>query len=128
MEYKITPMAKPRMTRSDAWRNPPRPIVARYWKFKSWCVLEKVALPCYGSHVTFVLPMPDSWSEKKKKQFDGQPHTQSVDLDNLLKGLCDAIYGNDSVIYDIHVTKRWGREGKIIIEDEICNHTSDFGR
>jgi Holliday junction resolvase RusA-like endonuclease len=41
---------------------------------------------------------------------------QKPDLDNCLKALSDAIYTNDSGIYDIHVTKLWGKEGKIKIE------------
>lgn len=123
-EYFITPIAKPRMSRSDKWKR--RPATAKYWKFVDQCRLEKVVLPCFGAHVTFILPMPKSWSQKKKGQMNGKPHMGSmghppekeIDLDNLLKALGDAIYGNDSGIYDIWVTKRWGCMGKIIIESK----------
>jgi Holliday junction resolvase RusA-like endonuclease len=116
-EYSIIPIAKPRMTRRDKWLDPSRPRVKKYRDFCLQCRLEKVVLPCYGSHVTFVLPMPDSWSEKKKLQYDGKPHMQTPDWDNLGKGISDAIYSDDSGIYDIHITKLWGREGKIIIQE-----------
>ena len=124
MEYLINPIPKPRMTQRDKWLKPPRAKVQRYWDFCLQCKLEKVVLPCFGAHVTFILPMPKSWSKKKKKEYDGKPHMGSmgnppqkeVDLDNLMKSLGDAIYGNDSGIYDICLTKRWGFLGKILIE------------
>jgi len=116
-EYNICPVAKPRMSNRDKFLKPPRPAVKRYWDFCLQCKLERVVLPCFGAHITFILPIPKSCSEKLKKQLDGKPHMQKPDLDNILKSLGDAIYTNDSGIYDIHVTKLWGREGKIIIQD-----------
>jgi Holliday junction resolvase RusA-like endonuclease len=119
-EYPIIPVPKPRMTMGDRRRKNKilRPPVKRYWDFCDQCKLEKVELPYFGAHVTFILPMPESWSEKKKKQFNGKPHQlkRKNDWDNLGKALSDAIYGEDSMIWDIHITKRWGKEGKIIIE------------
>lgn len=114
-EYQICPIAKPRMVRSDKWKK--RPATTKYWKFVYQCCLERVILPCFGAHVTFVLPMPKSWSKKKKIQYDGKPHMQKPDWDNLGKALSDAIYSDDSGIYDIWVTKIWGFTGKILIEE-----------
>ena len=144
IEYNITPVPKPRMTRQDKWPNPPpkykykewpRPAVKKYRTFCNQCNLEKVILPCYGSHVTFVLPFPQSFSNKRKTKWIGKPHTQRPDLDNLLKALSDAVYGEDSGIYDIWATKRWGTTGKIIIEDffgeemrEIIDRKEEKGR
>jgi len=118
MEYKINPVAKPRMTRSDKWKK--RPATTKYWKFVDQCKLERVVLPCFNSHVTFIIPMPASFSKKKKDQLNGKPHMQRPDLSNLLKALEDALYQEDSGIYDIHITKVWGLVGKIIIEEEKC--------
>jgi len=115
MEYFINPVAKPRMVRSDKWRK--RPATAKYWHFVDLCKLERVELPCFGAHVTFILPMPKSWSKKKRATMDGKPHMSRPDLSNLLKALEDAIYTEDSVIYDIHIEKRWGLEGKIIVKE-----------
>ncbi len=117
-EYLITPVPKPRMTRRDKWLKPARPAVARYRNFCTQCMLKKVHMPISGGHITFILPMSDSWNEKKKKQFDGMPHQlkRKNDWDNLGKALSDAIYGEDSMIWDIRITKVWGREGKIIVE------------
>lgn len=116
MEYQIIPLAKPRMTKRDKWLSPPRDCVREYWKFCHQCRLNKVILPCSEAHIIFVLPMPESWSEKKRLEMDGSKHENKPDLDNLLKALGDAIYKNDSCIWDARITKRWGREGKIIIE------------
>ena len=117
-EYAITPIPKPRMTRRDKWLDPPRERVRVYFNFCDLCRMRKVYLPSYRAHVTFVLPMPTSWSLKKKKAVDGKAHMNVPDLDNLLKALGDALYGDDSGLWDIHITKRWGYEGKIIIEED----------
>lgn len=117
MEYPITPVPKPRMSQRDKFLKPPRPQVARYWSFVDQIKLNKVVLPCFGAKVTFVLPMPASFSKKRKAEWAGKPHMQRPDLSNLIKALEDAIYSEDSVIYDIHLTKIWGYSGKIIIEE-----------
>jgi Holliday junction resolvase RusA-like endonuclease len=56
--------------------------------------------------------MPESWSRKKRALYDGQPHQQKPDLDNLVKAVLDAIYGDDSGIWDTHSQKRWTSEAK----------------
>jgi len=114
VEYNINPVAKPRMTKSDKWKK--RPATAKYWKFVDQCRLERVILPCFGAHVIFVLPMPKSWSQKKKIKMNGKPHMQKPDWDNLGKAISDALYQDDSGIYDIRISKLWGLTGKIIIE------------
>jgi Holliday junction resolvase RusA-like endonuclease len=113
-EYLINPVAKPRMTRADKWRK--RPATSKYWHFVDLCKLQRVEFPCFGAHVTFILPMPASWPKKKRATHNGKPHMSRPDLSNLLKALEDAIYQEDSVIYDVQITKRWGPEGKIVIE------------
>ena len=114
--YNITPIPKCRMTRRDKWLHPPRPCVARYRAFCTEILLRGVHLPTFGAAVTFYIPMPQSWSKKKKKAMDGQPHQQTPDLDNLLKALSDACYQDDSVIWHYSaISKRWGKEGRIEI-------------
>lgn len=78
-------------------------------------IAHKVELPEDGAHVIFHLPMPKSWSDKKKIEMRGQPHKQTPDLDNLMKALGDAIYKNDCVISDIRLTKVWDYKGQIQI-------------
>lgn len=114
-EYLITPMGKPRMTRSDKWKQ--RPEVLRYRAFKDEVRLNKVSLPERGYHITFVIPMPKSWSKKKKAEMNGKPHQQKPDKDNLEKALLDAIFEDDCRIWDGRVSKVWGETGKIIIKE-----------
>ena len=113
-KYPITPVPKPRMTRRDKWAK--RPCVLRYYWFKDLVRSYKVELPTENAHVTFWMPMPRSWSKKKKAEMVGGPHQQTPDLDNMLKALADAVYGDDSIIWDIRVTKRWATTGAIQIE------------
>lgn len=113
--YDITPIGKPRMIRSDRWRS--RPETSAYWFFKAQVRRLGITLPESGYHITFVLPMPKSWSKKKRQQHDGQPHQTKPDKDNLEKALLDAIFDDDCRIWDGRVTKRWGETGQIIIQE-----------
>lgn len=112
--YCITPVAKPRMTRRDKWLSPARPCVAKYREYKQ-------ALYDLGMEITpddgliFIMPMPKSWNKKKKAQHHGQPHDKRPDLDNLVKGIYDALLAEDSHMWRIYAEKRWGYEGKILV-------------
>jgi Holliday junction resolvase RusA-like endonuclease len=118
MIYKITPVGKPRMTRSDRWKK--RPATDKYWNFCDECRKHKVRLDPSGCRVTFFLPMPPSWSVKKRRLTRGMPHMGRPDLDNLLKSLLDALYQNDSIVWQLTgLEKYWEEEGKIVIEREI---------
>lgn len=112
-EYSITPVPKPRMTQRDKWAK--RPAVMRYREFCDQCRELGVTVPDGGAHVRFIMPMPKSWSAKKKAEMAGQPHQQKPDLDNLLKALFDATRKEDSGIYSISAIKEWGDHGRIII-------------
>jgi len=115
--YDITPMRKPRMTQRDKWHK--RKATSDYWAFKAEVKLKRVIVPESGSHVTFVMPMPKSWSKKKKAEMKGEPHQQTPDIDNLTKALLDAIYDDDSGIWDIRTTKIWGDTGQIKIATKV---------
>lgn len=122
--YHITPVPKPRMTRSDKWKK--RPCVMRYWAFKDECVLKGVEVPENGATVLFCIPMPKSWSKKKKAQMKGQAHKPTPDIDNLCKALLDAVYDDDSHIYHIELFKYWWDSGKILIEKKRVNHAANI--
>ena len=111
--YKITPVAKPRMTQSDRWKK--RPCVMKYWAFKDLVRLAGIKLPEGYGHVIFYVPMPKSWSKKKRAEMDGRPHRLKTrnDRDNLTKALQDAILENDGALWDMRTTKLWSYEGKI---------------
>jgi Holliday junction resolvase RusA-like endonuclease len=114
--YSVTPVAKPRMTRRDKWQV--RPQVAQYRAFCDELRLKGFSgqdIDPAGCHILFVFPMPAYWSHKKKNLMVGTPHQQRPDLDNLVKGLWDAVFDDDSWIYYMSAEKRWGWYGKIEI-------------
>ena len=115
MKYNITPTPKPRMTVSDKWKK--RPVVLKYFSFKDEVRRHKIEVDVEGCFVTFGIPMPKSWSHKKRKGLLNKPHQQKPDVDNLLKALLDAVYDDDSVVWSISVKKIWGDIGFIEIEN-----------
>ena len=86
----------------------------QYRSFKDEVRHHGVVLP-QNYHVIFVIPMPKSWSKKKKVQMHGQPNRQIPDKDNLEKALLDALYEQDCGMWDGRVTKVWGYLGEIIV-------------
>lgn len=114
MKYNINPCPKPRMTRADKWKQ--RPVVMKYRAFKDRVRELNIKLPLSKSHVIFYIAMPKSWSEKKKAIMSLTPHQNRPDLDNYLKGLFDAVYSEDSHIWDVRATKLWAYEGCITIK------------
>lgn len=115
LEYRILPMGKPRMTRRDVWKK--RDVVVRYHKFKDDCRELGITVK-NGDSIRFIMPMPPSWSAKKRAEMYGKPHTQVPDLDNLLKALQDATLEEDSHIHSLNgLSKVWGEEGMILIEN-----------
>lgn len=115
--YQITPIPKPRQTQSDRWKQ--RPCVMRYRAFKDQIKASGLAVPECGCRMIFVLPMPSSWSKKKKDRMRGMPHKQRPDTDNLVKAVLDAVLTEDSHIYHVDGLKFWGDSGQIIIEETL---------
>lgn len=111
----VSPCAKPRMTRSDKWKE--RPIVAKYRAFcdelrYNWNLAGLDDVPAEISLV-FRMPMPPSWGNKKRREMNGQPHQQTPDIDNLCKAVLDALLSNDSHIYSVQMSKYWATNGAI---------------
>ena len=111
--YNITPVPKPRMTRSDKWRK--RPATEKYWAFKDEC--KRAGLTFHsGDFIRFTIPMPDSWSKKKRVEMNGKPHRVRPDIDNCIKALLDAVFEyDDAHIWKLSFSKVWGETGAIAI-------------
>lgn len=116
MHLSLTPVSKPRMTRSDKWKQ--RPCVVAYRKYKD-DLKENIGEFKLGNalRLRFHLPMPASWSKKRRREMNGQPHQSTPDIDNLTKGILDALLKQDSHIYHTDAAKFWSDEGAIIIEN-----------
>jgi Holliday junction resolvase RusA-like endonuclease len=71
--------------------------------------------PDAGMRLEFFLPMPPSWSKKKRARMKGQPHRQKPDIDNLVKSFLDALLGDDSTVWHLAgQEKRWSEHGYIV--------------
>lgn len=75
------------------------------------------------------IPMPKSWTKKKKAEMDGKRHKSSPDADNVFKKVVDDIlriktkcqrFGNDKCISSFAVIKKWvmdeSKEGVEFVE------------
>tara|TARA_R100000656_G_scaffold123856_1_gene100904 strand:+ start:1904 stop:2257 length:354 start_codon:yes stop_codon:yes gene_type:complete len=116
MRADIPPCAKPRMTRSDKWKK--RQSVLKFFAFRDAVrqYSETHAVARYEFDIEFHVPMPKSWSKKKRALYNGQPHQQRPDLDNYLKAWIDSVFEEDSLVWKVKATKLWTDEsGHIII-------------
>ena len=118
LKLELTPVSKPRQTQADRWKK--RPAVLRYRKFADE-IREAAASNNFilsrTISIQFCMPMPSSWSKKKRLLRDGSPHDVRPDLDNLIKAVCDALCEEDKYNYRITASKHWCNVGGIIIHN-----------
>lgn len=69
--------------------------------------------------IEFRIPIPQSYSKKKKDELEWTPHNKKPDLDNLVKAVLDALNGvafeDDSLISDINASKTYAEEPGVYI-------------
>jgi Holliday junction resolvase RusA-like endonuclease len=125
--FDVIPFGAVRMTQSDRWKTNPnhldpnkrqRKAVTQYFNFKNILVLQANLMrfelgKCFDG--VFLIPMPDSWSAKKKERMNGMPCEVKPDTDNITKAIKDALRKNDSDIWYEKAEKRWAYKGSIII-------------
>jgi Holliday junction resolvase RusA-like endonuclease len=123
-EYRIDidPIPAPRMTQRDIWKK--RPVVVKYHAYRDAIRYKLLSqgmkkLPS-AMGFTFHMPMPKSWTKKRKEYMNGRLHEQKPDLDNLIKAVKDGFtYGTP--FDDSHVScyvfaqKVWSVEGAVVI-------------
>lgn len=114
----VEPMGKPRMTRADSWKK--RPVVVRYYQY---CDRIREVVGIIDGDVSIVnmtafLSMKKSFSTKKRNSLIGKPHRVKPDIDNIYKGVLDAILKNDSCVYAATLEKRYddGKGARIELE------------
>jgi hypothetical protein len=103
--HEVCPLPKPRMTQRDVWKK--RPCVVKY---RAYCdrlrELGVTVLP--GDWIWFILPQPKSRGKRAKLQHQASAHMVKPDLDNLLKGLIDAVVENDQELHSLGpIRKVW---------------------
>mgnify|MGYP001569726794 CR=1 FL=1 len=69
--------------------------------------------------LTFGMPIPNSWSQKRSESVEGKPHTSKPDIDNLRKLVFDAgngiLWPDDSIIAKDSARKIYSKEPYTII-------------
>jgi len=106
----------PRLTQKSKYYG----LGTRYKKWKNalrWEAKQQKFELGDNIQIGFYFSMPKSWSKKKKSQMMGRPHTQTPDLDNLIKSTVDALKSKDSSVYDIRAYKLWSDSDAICIEN-----------
>ena len=113
----ITPCPKPRMTKADRWRKRPSvlKIFASRDAVRQYKESKVVLQSAYHAHhlefesfeIGFHVPMPKSWSKKKKGYMNGSAHQQRPDLDNYLKAWKDSVYEEDAIVWRVKASKLW---------------------
>lgn len=130
------PLGKPRMTRRDVWKQ--RPCVVKY---RLWCdelrrqagLLSKVTfVRPHKLYVVAYFPIPASWPKRVKDKAAGQPHACKPDIDNVAKGIMDALLEHDQNIYRLHCQKFWddGKGARVVVtfEENIAVQTVNPGK
>lgn len=116
------PVAKPRMTQRDTWMK--RPVVLRYREF---CDRMREAagplpeLPPAQVHISVFIPMPESWSKKKKSAMAHTRQRKKPDFDNFIKSI-DGLFDDDSAIYWGDCMKTWCWAGEERAEVWVLFH------
>jgi Holliday junction resolvase RusA-like endonuclease len=119
----ITPQTHVRATQGDSvfFRIPREKLrpsglkrlmrLERYNKYKvdlgAEAKRKSFVMPPIGASITFVIPVPPSWSKKKKKLYHGRFHQSKPDIDNLQKAFLDSLMKEDKQIAHLEVQKRW---------------------
>ena len=69
--------------------------------------IKNFVMPPVGASVTFFIPVPPSWSKKKKKLHHGRFHQSTPDLNNLTKAFEDGLLAEDKQLAHYELSKRW---------------------
>lgn len=85
-------------------------------------VSEQISEPFTGAlelRAIFYMPIPQSWSKRKKAEALGSYHTSKPDLDNLAKvcdGFNEVLWLDDSQIAKTQFVKKYGETPGIALE------------
>jgi Holliday junction resolvase RusA-like endonuclease len=125
--FDVIPMGAPRLSQSDKWKINPnhidplkrqRKVVTNYYVFKNTLHYQAKQMQFeLGKTLDalYLIPMPNTWSSKKKERMNGMPCEVKPDTDNITKGIKDTFRKNDSDIWYEKAEKRWAFKGSIII-------------
>nr|WP_254476471.1 RusA family crossover junction endodeoxyribonuclease [Brevibacillus sp. HB1.4B] len=115
-------MGAVRTTQRQKWVDP---SAKRYYAYKQAIAGSAASQASIGQptpaalalKMVFVMPIPASWSKRKRWDALNKAHMTKPDLDNLIKGCTDALNGvvwqDDKQIVSVEATKVYGFEPRI---------------
>jgi Holliday junction resolvase RusA-like endonuclease len=121
----VEPMGAVRMTQMGKFKSP---SARRYLLYKShlqWQAKLQGKGEFYPSgplevDIKFIMPIPDSYSKKKKASLIGEYHIKKPDTDNLVKGVFDSLnkilWQDDNQVSKIKAIKVYGNSPRIEVE------------
>jgi Holliday junction resolvase RusA-like endonuclease len=126
INYNPRPASRPRVTRYGTYSKD----TPHQKEFNSMYELPEGFVPFTEPvHVEmiFIIPVPKSYSKKKKAELIGKYHTQKPDIDNLAKFAMDAIstkgvWSDDSIVACTSIKKIWGNVGRVYINISILEN------
>ncbi|MED4532338.1 RusA family crossover junction endodeoxyribonuclease [Metabacillus fastidiosus] len=110
----VEPMGAVRMTSRG------KPNAQRYLAYKDqikWIVKQqlkdrKLLMGALEVEISFMMPIPKSWSNVKRQQMVGEYHTKKPDTDNLVKGVFDSlnklVWQDDNKVAKVTAVKSYG--------------------
>ena len=125
--FDVVPIGAVRMTQSDKWKTNPnhtdpqkrqREAVSRYFDFKNKVRQQSHQMNYKMSgvlEIVFLVPMPNSWSEKKKSRHNKHPVKTRPDIDNYIKSFMDALEIEDGFVWKVIAEKRHAFKGSILV-------------
>lgn len=125
--FDVIPMGAVRMTQSDRWKTNPehdnimqrqRKEVTRYFKLKDDIRSQAIQMnfeQLDTLEIIFCVPMPTSWSAKKRNDMNKMPVKTRPDIDNYVKAFLDSLLKEDGNIWQIKAEKRYAFKGSIIV-------------
>ena len=114
------PTARPRVTRFKGTYDPraKEKKLAQKIVASQWC--RELFQKPISLDLKFLMPIPKTFSKKKRAQLIGSPHVKKPDTDNLIKFIMDSMSGivfkDDSCVYNLKATKLYSETPKTIIK------------
>lgn len=116
--------ARPRVSRWGAY-TPTKTV--NYENFIKLCFIEKYKnfIPLETNlkvYIKAIFEVPQSYSNKKKKELIGKPHNKKPDIDNVSKSILDALnkiaFKDDNLVTKLEVEKIYGEQAKVLVQIE----------
>ena len=122
-DYKPESKQRPRFGAKGKVYNPQRKKSLGYkWDASKQMRLQSSERPLESPvcvNMIFHMPMPKSWSQKRKEEQLGKPMSSKPDIDNLMKWILDVLngiaYTDDRLVSSTYSEKIWDYEGKVHI-------------